>query len=100
MCRGWVTPSPYFFGGGMYDYNLFTQVEDLEDMVDAYCSRPKKPVAFDTETTGRSFLDNRFVSWQFKQFGDDYASALFDVRHWQPDWFRRAGKALDRLFHT
>ncbi len=82
----------------MYDYNLFTRVEDLENMVDAFCDRPSVPVSFDTETTDRSFLDARFVSWQFMQFG--YIPALFDVRHWPSPWLRRAGKALDRLFHT
>jgi DNA polymerase-1 len=76
-------------------YILIDDLPTFRDMVVGYCSRPHH-VAFDTETTGLSFLDHRLISLQFMQFG--YIPVIVDVRKWTSDNFREAGEHLQRLF--
>lgn len=77
-------------------YTLIDDVDSLIDMIEAYTARPEVPVAFDTETTGLSPIEDKLVSLQFMQFG--YLPVLVDVRHWPRSEMKRAGRALHSLF--
>ncbi|GHO55487.1 DNA polymerase [Ktedonobacter robiniae] len=79
------------------NYTLIDDVEDLIQMIERYVSRPQLPVAFDTETTGLSFMDDRLILLQFMQFGG-YMPVIVDVRSWNRDTFRYAGQSLQELF--
>ncbi|GHO45151.1 DNA polymerase [Ktedonospora formicarum] len=78
-------------------YTLIDSVDDLIQMVQSYASRPTLPVAFDTETTGLSFIDDRLISLQFMQFG--YMPVIVDVRMWSRQAFLVAGQYLADLFN-
>ncbi len=71
---------------------------DLRQMAASYLARKDIPVAFDTETTGLSFIDNRLVMLQFMQFS--YAPVIVDVRHWSQGMLLGAGLILQELFDT
>ena len=79
-------------------YLLIDTPDDLIQMIEGYISRSEIPVAFDTETTGLSFIDDRLISLQFMQFG--YLPVLVDVRQWSNGMLYAIGMHLQSLFDT
>lgn len=75
---------------------VLNTVLDLARVVSTYRKRGTTYVAFDTETTGLSHLDDCLVSLQFMQFGQE--PLILDVRHWTEEDFVEAGAYLQELF--